>query len=488
MSTASSQPSSVKADSRLSVVATSRSAQLFKQARTSLRRTVERYQTQLHLPLGGQADLQRQAAIKTGVDQLTALTYRLETAVLRVAVFGLVSRGKSAVLNALLGEKILQTGPLNGVTQWPRSVYWKPAIEDIHDSSLPLQLELIDTPGLDEVEGQVRGEMAQTIAQSADLILFVVAGDITQTEYTALVELRKLQKPLLLVFNKIDLYPDCDRDTLYRSLQTFWQQAEADEPLEKLLPDEIVRVAADPAPLQVRVEWPDGRVTQEWETPPPQIEALKQALLGVAQQQGRSLMTLNALAQARQIESTLAQTVLDLHTESADQLILRFAQYKALTVALNPFAVLDLLGGVAADLLMIRSLARLYDLPMSGHEANRLWRAIVRSSGALLLSEFGSGLLLGLGKSAAAAFSVFDSPSSLIAYTGAMTAQAGAAAYGTYAVGQATKRYLAQGCSWGPQGINTVMQEILQQLETETHWSLLQTELSSFWQNSAGNR
>lgn len=472
-------------DSRLSVVAADRASLLFKQTRLSLRRTIDRYRAKLHLPRLESQDLQRQATIKAGVDQLTAIACRLETAVLRVAVFGLVSRGKSAVLNALLGEKILPTGPLNGVTQWPRSVYWKPAIEDIHDSSLPLQLELIDTPGLDEVEGQVRGEMAQTIAQSADLILFVVAGDITQTEYTALVELRQLQKPLLLVFNKIDLYPDCDRESLYRSLRHFWQKSGANGSIEALLPDEIVRVAAEPAPYKVRVEWPDGQIREEWETPGSQITELNQALLGVAQHQGRSLMMLNALSQARQIDATLAQTTVELQAEEADQLILRFAKYKALAVALNPVAVLDLMGGVAADLWLIRSLAHLYGLPMTGHEANRLWRTIVRSSGALILSELGSGLLLGLGKSAAAAFSVLDSPSGLVAYTGAMTAQAGAAGYGTYAIGQAAKRYLAQGCSWGPQGVGTVMQEILQQLETETHWSLLQTELRELLHKTA---
>jgi len=59
--------------------------------------------------------------------------------VIRIAAFGLVSRGKSAVLNALLGQKILQTGPLNGVTQWPRSVRW------VANEKGKVQVELIDT-------------------------------------------------------------------------------------------------------------------------------------------------------------------------------------------------------------------------------------------------------------------------------------------------------------------------------------------------------
>jgi len=49
-----------------------------------------------------------------------------------------------------------------------------------------VQVELIDTPGLDEIEGQARAQMARDVVRQADLILFVVAGDITRTEYQAL--------------------------------------------------------------------------------------------------------------------------------------------------------------------------------------------------------------------------------------------------------------------------------------------------------------
>jgi len=63
------------------------------------------------------------AALKPELEVLTSTPNKLDQGVIRIAAFGLVSRGKSAVLNAL-GQKILQTGPLNGVTQWPRSVRW----------------------------------------------------------------------------------------------------------------------------------------------------------------------------------------------------------------------------------------------------------------------------------------------------------------------------------------------------------------------------
>jgi len=68
----------------------------------------------------------------------------------RIAAFGLpVGRSKSAV-SALLGREDLQTGPLNGWLSGLFPCNWTPnAVERV-------QVELIDTPGLDRDRGQAR--------------------------------------------------------------------------------------------------------------------------------------------------------------------------------------------------------------------------------------------------------------------------------------------------------------------------------------------
>ena len=353
-------------------------------ARASLRQALSWYS---HLRKIGRSssNLEWQALLKPELEVLTSTIDKLDQGLIRIAAFGLVSRGKSAVLNALLGQKVLPTGPLNGVTQWPRSVRWVPSEKG------KAQVELIDTPGLDEIEGQARAQMAREVARQADLILFVVAGDITRTEYQALCELRQAQKPLILVFNKIDLYPEQTRQTIYQNLQ-YLGAGNGDSRLQQLLStEEIVMVAAEPAPLEVRVEWPDGQVTYEWETLPPQVDELKQKILGILNQEGRSLLALNALIQARDAEAMIAHKTIELRQKEAEDLIWRYTKYKALAVGLNPIAFLDLLGGAVADLAVIRSLARLYGLPMTGYEAGKIWQTILFSSGGLLLGELGSG-------------------------------------------------------------------------------------------------
>ncbi|MGB3138521.1 MAG: GTP-binding protein [Nodosilinea sp.] len=442
---------------------------LLHRARKTLGQAVDRYS----IALQGSPDPKAAAAVKTGLNQLQSLTTKLESRCLRVAVFGLVSRGKSAVINALVGEDVLETGPLHGVTRWPRSVYWQPKVE-----GLTWQIELIDTPGLDEVGGDVRTDMAQTVATQADLILFVVSGDITKLEYEVLLELQQGQKPLLLVFNKIDLYPEVDRQALYQILNRLWTDLGQSSPSSPLAIDDVVAVAASPAPLKVRVEWSDGRTSEEWEPQPPQIEPLRQALLTVVTQDGAALVALNALRNARAIEGDMVGYVSQLHDDRADETIWQFAKYKAAAVALNPIAGLDLLGGVVVDLVMIRTLARLYGFPITGHEARRLWRAILKSSGALLLSEAGSGLL-GAGKTTAALLTLADSATGIAALAGAVTAQASAAGYGSYAVGKAAKTYLQQGCTWGPEGISATLAAILKDTNTSDALTRLRQEVQS---------
>ena len=438
----------------------------FNQARSSLKQTLNRYSQPI--PRKRNADIAVRAALKRDLDGLTTTLDKLNNCLIRIAVFGLVSRGKSAVVNALLGQKVLQTGPINGVTQYPRSVYWAIANGQV-------RVELIDTPGLDEVDGDVRATMARDVADQADLILFVVAGDITRTEYRALAELQATDKPLILVFNKTDLYPEQDRQTLYRKLETLFARNEGKRPV--LLPEDIVRVAAEPAPLEVRVEWADGRVTHEWETPTAQVDELKEKLLTILNREGKSLLALNALRQARQAETAIAHNTLKLYHNEAEDLIWKFAQWKAIAIAANPIAVLDIMGGAVTDLMMIRSLAKLYGLPMTRYEAGKLLKSILWSSGSLVVGEVGSSVLLGVGKSMAAIATAFESGSGFAAYSSAAIAQASLAGYGSYRVGKAAQIYLEKGCTWGEQGANTLIQEILQHVDKDTVIHRLRREL-----------
>ncbi len=431
-------------------------------ARASLQQSLSRYASQ---KVG-----EVSPSLQSDLDTLAHTLAKLEQSNYSIAVFGLVSRGKSAVLNALMAKKVLETGPLNGVTRFPRSTRWSP--DGI------IQIDLIDTPGLDEIDGEARAAMSAEVVRQADLILFIIAGDITQLEYQALRELRQAQKPLLLVFNKADLYPEQERQTIYQQLQSLSGDNVSDELLQRLLSaDEVVMVAADPTPIQVRIEYPDGTIKYEREKPTPQIEPLQHKIQELLAREGRSLLAINALVQARSAEANLAKSTLTAMQSEANALVWQFAQYKAIAVAANPVAIFDVLGGVFVDLLLIRSLAKLYNLPMTNYEISKLLGGVLFSGGSLLLGELATSVLFGVGKTTALIIGAGLNLTALPGYLGAGAIQGAIAGYGAYTVGTATQAYLAAGCTWGQLGANTVIQEILDRVDDATIISRLRDEL-----------
>ncbi len=212
---------------------------------------------------------------------------------------------------------------------------------------------------------------------------------------------------------------------------------------------------------------PDGRVTYESETPLPQVDELKQSILNILNQEGRSLLALNALIQTRYASESIAHKTIDFRNRQAEDLIWQFTKYKALAVGLNPIPFLDIFGGAVTDLALIRSLARLYGLPVTSYEASKILKTILFSSGGLLLGELSSSFLLGLGKSTAGITSG-DSPTNITAFAGSAIAQAGIAGYGAYLVGKAAQVYLEKGCTWGQLGASTIIQEILSEVDKNT--------------------
>jgi uncharacterized protein len=317
-----------------------------------------------------QESTELQLKLQPQLDILKSLLHKLQQPLIQIAVFGWVSRGKSALLNALFDEILFPTGPLHGVTQWPRSVRWTPQTQE--GSTPKIQLELTDTPGLDEITGEARAAMAQSVAQCADLLLFVSAGQPSPAEQQALIELAKFAKPLLLILNKADLYPDLTATEVYQSF--------GDTPLKTTLsPREIILTAAAPAPIQVRHEWPDGQITVDWEMPPPQVADLRQALLELLNREGLYLLVLNTLQQAQKIEVQMRQAVSQYYQTLKQSQQWSIPGLKSGVIGLSPWLGLDLLISFALDAIQIRRLSSQLQVPMTDYSVKHLMPVLFKS-------------------------------------------------------------------------------------------------------------
>jgi small GTP-binding protein len=442
----------------------------YKRAKTALHELVERLDLSARERTGLEAEIE---GLETMLD-------KLESDVVQIAAFGMVGRGKSSLLNALVGQSVFETGPLHGVTRSQQSVDWTltrsavaEGIDDILQVSLPTvgtaRVELVDTPGLDEVHGQTRAELAHQIAKRADLILFVISGDITQVEYDALSEIREAGKPLLLVFNKIDQYPDADRQAIY-------DQVRNERVRQLLTSDRIVMAAASPL-TPTLVEKSDGSKGVVMEAGKPQVQDLKLKILEILQREGKSLVALNSMLYADEVNEQVVQRKMEIRDRQANRLIWNGVMAKAMAIALNPVTVVDILTAATVDVFLLMSLSRLYGIPMTQTGAIDLLQKIALSMGGISASE----LLANLGLSGLKSlFGVATPVTGGLAFGGYLSVaitQASVAGVSTYAIGQVAKTYLANGASWGPEGPKVVVQQILDSLDESSILSQIKDEL-----------
>jgi len=391
------------------------------------------------------------AAVRDGLSEelghVQAMLERLEQGHVHIALFGRVGVGKSALINALLRERRFSTSPLHGETRAPQSARWEE--RQAHERGTG-GVFLIDTPGIDDIEGEARERMAREVGRRADLVLFVVDGDTSATEIQALRVLAEEHKPLLLVFNKVDRYTQEERAVLVEALTLRCRGLVAS--------DRIVCSAAEPGPrIYIEID-ASGRETETLRRADPQVQALREALWAILESEGKALAALNATLFAGEVSDTISTRVLAIRRDLAAAVIRSYCLVKGVVVGLNPIPISDLLAAGAADVGLVLHLARIYGLPMGKAEAGRLIATIAGQMALVMGSVWAVHFLASAIKGGTAGLSTL--------VTG--TTQGAVAYYSALVVGRAAQRYLAQGRSWGPLGPKRVVQEILDGLDRDS--------------------
>ncbi|MEX2115201.1 MAG: GTP-binding protein [Pirellulales bacterium] len=404
---------------------------------------------------------QEKAALVSELGKLESMSRKLEEGRIEIVVFGEIDTGKSALINALVGQTVAEVDVRGGWTKEVWSATWN-GCGYIVPGFMQSQVMLLDTPGINEVDGQARADMAHEAASRADLILFVTDSDLNQTEHTALAWLAESHKPIILVFNKIDNYTPPQREQLKHAL--------CDNRMRGLIePDDIVFTAADPLPREYIIEGADGSERREIRKPPVQIEDLKARILEVLYRDGKALLALNAAMYAADKSDRIAALKVRMRDERANAIIWSYAAMKSIGVALNPVPAADVLGGSAVDVTMVVTLAHIYGIPLTWMNARKLIESILKAAGWVMLFEMATHAAAGLFKGLTLGAGV------------ALTAlpQGAAAGYGSFIVGQAAKYYFEHGASWGDASPKTIVKRILEATDKQSVLERLKKEINA---------
>ncbi|WP_306589647.1 GTPase Era [Geothrix sp. 21YS21S-4] len=137
-----------------------------------------------------------------------------------IAIVGLPNAGKSTLLNALLGQKLAATSQIPQTT--------RTRVRGVVDRG-DVQLAFLDTPGVHLPKHALNERMMAHVEQAleeADLLLWVVDADghLGTGERALAKRLRRLERPVYLLLNKIDLLSKgrlLEKVALYKDLLPF---------------------------------------------------------------------------------------------------------------------------------------------------------------------------------------------------------------------------------------------------------------------------
>jgi uncharacterized protein len=365
-----------------------------------------------------QNEVERQALLLRSQQLEQSLKYRE----LHIVVFGTGSAGKTSLVNALLGRVAGAVSPIMGTTTVGETYRF-----DL--KGIQRELHITDTPGLLEVgvAGTEREQAARQLATEADLLLFVVDADLTQSEYQALSALQHIGKRFILVFNKIDRYPSADRDAILQRLQ------------ERVKDADIVAIAASPLSLRL----PTGQTIQ----PNPDIVALLRQMVIILRTEGEELLADNILLQATQLGDDVKQLMDDQRLQQANRLVDRFQWIGAGVIWITPLPVVDLLATAVVNAQMVVELGRVYGCEMDLERGKELALSLAKTLA-------GVGIVTGVMEVVTTALEL-----SVGGYVVGKSIQSVSAAYLTRIAGKSFVQYFRNDQDWGDGGITAVVKQ-----------------------------
>ncbi|MCA9949721.1 MAG: dynamin family protein [Anaerolineales bacterium] len=165
--------------------------------------------------LGRTRDILGQTAVSANERQALINSIHQLDELFLLVVAGEFNSGKSAFINAILGESLQQ----EGVTPTTDQIYWlkygqmrekKPGERGIWEKTAPIdllrELSIVDTPGTNAILREHETLTTEFIPRS-DLVLFITSADrpFTESERGFLVQIQEWGKKIVLIINKIDI-------------------------------------------------------------------------------------------------------------------------------------------------------------------------------------------------------------------------------------------------------------------------------------------
>ena len=235
------------------------------------------------------------------------------------------------------------------------------------------QLSIKETPALfvgTDIEAET---VTREMALSSDLVLFVTAGDLTDTEFQTLQQLKAASGRVMLVFNKQDQYLPTERAIVLQQLQH--------RMVGRLGTEDVVAIASHPSPRKVRQHQSNASV-QEWmEEQSPDLTTLTERLSYIIAQESQQLVCATTMRSAVVLQANVKAALNQVRRDRALPIIEQYQWIAAAAAFANPLPALDLLATAAISAQIVSDLGEIYQQKFSLQQA----QAAAKTLGTLML-------------------------------------------------------------------------------------------------------
>ncbi len=223
----------------------------------------------------------------------------------------------------------------------------------------PTPLRYIETPALFSVgtDSQIAQQQSEQIAINADLVLFLINGDLTATEYKYLQLLHESHQRVLLILNQVDRYLPDERTLILQNIQTTITGT--------IAPQDIVIASTAPAAVKVRKIQADGSAVESIETPPVEVASLTEQLSNVLANEGEKLVWATTYRQIGAVQTAAKTSLNTVRRELALPKIEQNQWIVGAAAFANPLPALDLLATAAVNAQMVVDLGAIYQQKFS---------------------------------------------------------------------------------------------------------------------------
>ncbi|WP_414516771.1 YcjF family protein [Nostoc sp. PCC 9305] len=278
-------------------------------------------------------------ALETLREQIAQLLLELDRQKIKVAVTGGKSVGKSTLIQVL--EQNLETQNFVSLQETA------PLFREVGENS----------------DAAILAEVAKS-----DFVLFLTNGDLTDSEFQTLQQLKAANQPNMLVFNKQDQYLTDESANILLSLKQRMQ-------------GNVVATAASPVAIKVRKHEADGSV-QEWmEQPAADIQQLTQQLDEVLAQQRQRLVWVTTMRKAGLLKAEAKNCLNGTRCDRATPIIEQYQWIAAAAAFANPVPAFDILATAAINAQMVMDLGNIYQQKFSLEQA----QTVAGTMGSLML-------------------------------------------------------------------------------------------------------